>query len=533
MATVAVAEDNSRYDNMDATTNISGIGGGAGAGTEPDIVYQGSNSISRKVTAGGFYSDTGANRNLTTTGRSTWLVKIWLTNYGSLTTTGNVLEARLGSGTGAYYTYVIGSPTVDYPSRGGWVIEAIDPNIASHRDATTGSPSLTAVSYFAAYAQCSTSKSENLCLDAIDVGVGLYMTGGDGADTDGVFSDFVTDDEGELTNGRFGYVFTQSGVIFAYGRLIIGASSSSGTLTTTATGFTDSGVSIIWPENRAAAGFSGLVLDIGNASTVISMSRCNFSSNGTSAGEDTRSIVLVTGNSGTADFDACNFSGVASVDFTDAVTATDCVFTNSGPVDAGSGAVMTGSTVSESTVATAAAALVWDVNLDPDGYLDDMTFVKGTGTNHALELGTTSPTTVTLVNHTYSGYNASNGQNDSTIFVARTAGTVTINVNGGDTPTYRSAGATVVVNNTVSYTLTGLIADSEVRILEAGTQTEVAGVESSGTSFTYNYSYPTGFNVDIFIHHLEYEWLPLYNVVLPSTNTSQLVQQRFDRNYLA
>ena len=76
------------------------------------------------------------------------------------------------------------------------------------------------------------------------------------------------------------------------------------------------------------------------------------------------------------------------------------------------------------------AHLVWDVNLDPNGELDNCSFEKGSAATHALELGTNSPLTVTLTGHSYTGYNASNGQNDSTILVSRTSGTVTINYTG-------------------------------------------------------------------------------------------------------
>jgi hypothetical protein len=137
MTVLAVAADSSRYDAMDTTANITGIGGGAGAGTETDIADQNDISISRKVTTHGFYSDTAAARDLTAAGRNTWIVKMWLTNYGSLTTTGNIMEARIGSGPADYYDYDLGSPAVEYPSKGGWVIAAIDPSIASHRSGTT------------------------------------------------------------------------------------------------------------------------------------------------------------------------------------------------------------------------------------------------------------------------------------------------------------------------------------------------------------------------------------------------------------
>lgn len=109
-----------------------------------------------------------------------------------------------------------------------------------------------------------------------------------------------------------------------------------------------------------------------------------------------------------------------------------------------------------------------------------------------------------------------------------TAGTVTL-VNGA------------VVNGTItdstgtrtraSLTLTGLKENSEVRIYEAGTTNELAGVENSGTSFTYTYDHTTDFDVDIVIASLNFINIKLTNNTLTSTNSSIPIQQQVDRNY--
>lgn len=49
MAIVVVAADNARIDPMDDTTYTTNIGGGPGEGQEPDVVYQGIYSVSRKL----------------------------------------------------------------------------------------------------------------------------------------------------------------------------------------------------------------------------------------------------------------------------------------------------------------------------------------------------------------------------------------------------------------------------------------------------------------------------------------------------
>jgi hypothetical protein len=87
---------------------------------------------------------------------------------------------------------------------------------------------------------------------------------------------------------------------------------------------------------------------------------------------------------------------------------------------------------------------------------------------------------------------------------------------------------TVAVSNTL--TLTGLKPNTEVRIYAAGTTTELAGVEDSGTTFTWGFS--TVQNVDIAIHNLQYEYIRFEDFVLPNSDITVPVQQRPDRNYL-
>ena len=75
---------------------------------------------------------------------------------------------------------------------------------------------------------------------------------------------------------------------------------------------------------------------------------------------------------------------------------------------------------------------------------------------------------------------------------------------GGLAPTVKNGvGATTTVNVLTTLTLTGLQTNSEVRVFDAGTTTELAGVENSGTSFSANIA---ASSVDIVIHSLGYEY---------------------------
>jgi len=95
-----------------------------------------------------------------------------------------------------------------------------------------------------------------------------------------------------------------------------------------------------------------------------------------------------------------------------------------------------------------------------------------------------------------------------------------------------NGGTTVLLAISVHLYLTGLVAGSEIEILEAGTQNELAHAESSGTSFDYQYYYSEGVYIDIIIHKADYEWyfIPNYGP-LSQTNASIPVVQRKDRVY--
>ena len=117
------------------------------------------------------------------------------------------------------------------------------------------------------------------------------------------------------------------------------------------------------------------------------------------------------------------------------------------------------------------------------------------------------------------------------VYWAGTAGTLTINLSGGsDASSYSSGGGTVTFASSNTFTLTGLIDNTEVRIYTSDLATELYGIEnSSGGSVIYNYS-GTYSDVVVVINNVDYEPIRLI-VDLGSTNSTIPIQQRFDRNY--
>jgi hypothetical protein len=262
------------------------------------------------------------------------------------------------------------------------------------------------------------------------------------------------------------------------------------------------------------------------------------------------SVIRSTGLTDTTrfgiDFDDANLAALTFTDnlvarastvaFKAGQTCTGNTYDNCGQVNPGvgtDGADMRNSIVKGYEGTAGTAALVWANSGNPSGRLDGMAFTKGTAATHAIELGINSPTSVTLVGIDFVGYNAANGQNDSTFYVARTTGTVTINLSGcTGNLSYRSAGATVSLVNSTTLELTGLKNPTEVRVYNAGTTTEIAGAENVTTgTFSTGIDAAAYPSVDIAIVSLGYQNLRLLSINM-ATDRSIPIQQQLDRQYL-
>lgn len=121
-------------------------------------------------------------------------------------------------------------------------------------------------------------------------------------------------------------------------------------------------------------------------------------------------------------------------------------------------------------------------------------------------------------------------------FTSRNAGMsrgVWLSERGAGTVAYMTsnAGSQYVPPVQYSFTLTGLVAGTEVRIYRTSDNVELAGTESSGTSFSYNYVYESDVAVYIVVFHLDYKEIRLTNT-LSNANQSIPMQQQTDRVYL-
>jgi len=335
---------------------------------------------------------------------------------------------------------------------GGWYAYVINP--AANFDAVTagtavwttnGNPAqLTSIDGFGfGWKVLSTisGATDNCYGDAIVVGKGYVITLGDAGSTEGKFSDFITFEE-NTTSGRFGAMRAVSGLLLAKSKLYIGASSGS-----TNSEFIDSGFTVVWEKatlsdgssSAVAAGFYELKFQKASGTTDITLSQ------GTLKAVSPHTVVLTFSGATSASLTGVNVDRGSTIALDTAVTWIDSVITNSGQITA-AGAIFTGNTVSGYTGAADTSVLVWNVATDPDGKLDNCTFVKGTNAHHAIEFGTSSPTTMTIRGITFTSFDAANAANGSVLHIKRTTGTVTINTIGcSGTVSYKTAGATVVI----------------------------------------------------------------------------------------
>lgn len=341
MAAVVVTAQNIRLDDAEATTDWGNIGGGPGGGLETDFKYQGSNCFARKGGSAqrGIYLSDNVDSDLSGAGaHETVMFKFICTTPGLLDLI-SVPGMRLEIGSGStpasesanfHFYDVQGSDT--YPVDKSWLVLPINPNIALHRSGTTGTPVLTLADFYGLeYDQTAVSKSPNQAMDAVDIGSGLTLAGGDGGDADGVWQDFSDHDFGTIAN-RYGYIREIDGapeVFLIFGQMVIGTSA--------ATVFNDTAKTLIFPDGLFAAGFSGITIDLQNATTDIDFIDSNFFGKGIKPGEDTRALLLITGTSGDFDADGCVFDGFSTLTMTSAATLLNCTISNSEQIILGGG----------------------------------------------------------------------------------------------------------------------------------------------------------------------------------------------------
>ena len=546
MAVVTIIPYNIRVDDADTTTNWTQIGGGGAYGADTELVYQGNASISNQGTTGQLRGasltfPTAVNM-ATEPSNSVWLAKYLSITPGAMEVRSLPgLTLRLGSGTGDYNEYYIeGSDS--YPVIESWRFVAIDPNVIEYVDGVNegtvvGAPNSSSISYVAFTVDMATAvRSQNTALDAVDIGTGLNLVGGDGGDTDGQFSDFLDFDQGTTVN-RYGYVTEKAGILYVNGTLTVGEETGSAQ-TAVATEFTDDGTVITFLNGLYATDWPGLKFNTANSNTIISLTNDSFIGEGernnsfsgrVTSSQDTRPNFNVTGSLGSITSSGCVFQNFRSASLNDTIRLTGGTLEVSHVIQSGSHI----DSVKITTTSTSSFATLQDPTFGDGVGIYNTTFVQGND-GHALKIPAAGTNTEYLLyGLKFQGYG--NTTTDSaSISILETTSEVTLSIfDGGDIPTYKSAGAPVLVRAPVAFTVKGAVSGSEIRIISSS-GTEVGGQESNDgvSDFVYSYSYP-GYDQSVFVvvHALDYVYVLVDDVTLGNTDGELTVQQRLDRNY--
>lgn len=450
-----------RVNSSDTNTNWAklNVGGGAPA-AESANKYQGNAIVGNliKTAIGGLEYDHSGTASYDMTGATypLWFVKCVITDYADLVTTHGA-EVRIGSASTAYYWYIVAGSLANrsrfnaWPTQGGFLIFALDPNISGWREGTQGSPALTAVDYFAFLVdtQNGYAKSENMGLDAIDLGTGLQLYGTTPT-TDG-YQAFVEWDQNTVGN-RYGCTQQPLGSgspITMQGMFEIGDG-------TNETDFSSADETLIWPDGYHSAGLFGVTVNLAVTGSVFS-DTSTHQSLGSSTTEDTRPDYTFTGTTGSATLGATliNFRNIT---LTSAVTVTgadiQCADLTLG------GADFEGDSVFRPDSASGVAACN-DATFGTTTGFNNCQIIQA-GSGHAIEI--TSTGTYDFTNIDFSGFGGTpgtnstpaSGANDAAIY-NNSGGAVTIQVAGGNQPSVRNgASATTTVTSSVTVSFTAI-----------------------------------------------------------------------------
>lgn len=323
---------------------------------------------------------------------------------------------------------------------GGWYNYALNPlaRTYDYRYGTGTGTTYRFVGMACSLTAAGPSKGQPFKIDAIRYGrctiIIEYGSSGDG------YANFSSaaakNDANDAVNGynRWGLFQVYGGGYLWKGRMQIGTTSN-------ACEFTDSDAFILIDDVvNCTPNFN--TIEINNASTIVNWTNVIFKALGT-----TSPGRLVMNHNADMNISACQFFDMGAFAFGGTLSEfLNCIWSGCGQITV-NGGKLNGSQISGCPVdgsSSDEAAVIWDVNTDPDGYLDGLEITKGTATNHAIEFGDTIPSSITLRNCSFSGFNASDGQYDSTIYFADTGGTITLNLVGcSGNVSIKTAGCTV------------------------------------------------------------------------------------------
>jgi hypothetical protein len=466
MAAASYTTDLSTLSTAQATTGWTEPGTWAAGQTpalETDYFINGTSCISKTYNAtglGGLVYTAGAGVTIPTDGA--FLAWQYFSCQNALATGANGgIRLIVGSGTAAFKAWNLGGSDVHTGKL--WQNLAVDPSLTA--DYTVGAPTATRLTFgWAANNNNPVTKGNPFAAGALRYGrCESRFNGGDLANGYATFAGYAA--QNDNVSNRWGLIEAVPGGYQFKGLMVLGY--------TSAVDFRDSNTQILIDNTtKVSANFNRV--EIRNASSRVDWTGISF----LALGSVSKGRLQVVDNA-IVNIDACSFTGMDTFAFLSNSSLIDTTFRRCGIVTLG-GATYDGCTFDRAAGSTAVTGTPAQCAL-----VTNTQFVSD-GTGYAIEI-TGTAASLTLTNVGFTGYAGTNGSTgNEAVFVNIASGTVTINISGGSTPTYRTAGATVVVVSSATKTFTGLPVGTEVRV-RRGSKT--LAIDGNVTTGTYIYSY--------------------------------------------
>jgi hypothetical protein len=566
---VTVTDNRIVRNDADATTGWTGTTTLYTAGTDPDPI-ESTGALTAIVGLSIFDSyHTAAATNLSNSVIYAWVFS--RLNLGNTTAANGGLMIYLGNATNAGAWKVAGADLAAFRHDSGptgWQCPALDTtrlpasplsrvgSAASVNFATIERVGTTVNSLIAAPGMNATYIVDIIrILDpTLNNGCALTITSGSSVNP-GKFSEIVTEDRSTANLKAHGIIRELgTGTYGVQGPLMFGTGSG-----TASSWFEDKNATVIFEDRKFRTNlYKIFIADNGTGTTTFKLG--DKVGTGTAARGQNGCFLIAPPGVG-AEFDSATDTDVTDVfiygstfsGFTNGIRLNNGqefianIISDSGTLfpGTGSGAFLFNNTFNNLAVSSSVSSSVfWNTQSDVLGRLDGSSFTMGSSGSHAIEFGSKTPSTISFSNITFTSYQGTGGSN----LVANTGPTgsavynnsgklITINVSGGTLPSVRNgSGATTSIVSTVSISVTGLKDNTEVRVYETGTTTEVAGAETATDGTTddrsFTFSATPSSVVDIVILSLAYENERINGYIVPSSNASIPIQQRIDRNYL-
>jgi hypothetical protein len=530
MAAPSYTEDLTDVDLAESATGWAEFTGnsynsqGSPAGGDADYPFiQGSYSVTQDCTKdtsiGSLGYDIGTGATLPTDGA--FLVWQNFSSAGNIANYANGgFRVVIGSSLSDFRAYYVGGVDKGTYPYGGWQNHAANPTLTA--DDTAGTPTTT-YQYIGAAVNVTTGpkKGETHQVDVIRYGrCSSIFEFGDLGNGYCTFAGFAA--VNDTTANRWGLIQETAGGYLWKGRMSLGTS-------TNPVDFRDTNknVFIQWTP-KVTPKFN--TIEIINASSNVAMTGITFQVLDTTTASRGK---WLTTNDATVTLDGCTFLDMDTFSFDSNTTIDGCTFRRCEIL------YQNGCSFDACTFSNMTSAI--GILCDDITNISNCIFVSD-GTGHAIELTSAhiQGGEYTFTGNTFTGYASTSGSTGNEAIYNNSGNLITINVAGGDTPSIRNGtGSFTIVNNTVTLTLTGIVANSEVRIYSHGTINELAGIENVDTlddsgityKFVYAYNYSASTYVDIVIHNVQYEYYRIDNLLLASENGSIPIDQQFDRNY--